>query len=372
MKTTIERSDLLKALNHVQSVVERRNTIPILSNVLLEAENGVLGLTATDLEIEMRERVEADVAQDGAITAPAHMLYDIVRKLPDGAQVELASDETGGRLNLTAGKSSFALQALPKEDFPVMARDEMPVAFALPAKALGRLIDKTRFAISVEETRYYLNGIYLHALEEDGMQLLRAVATDGHRLARVQMERPVGAEAMPAIIIPRKTVGEVQKLLEEEDGEVSLQVSETKINFAFSNIVLTSKLIDGKFPDYTRVIPSDNDKVLSVDAKSFAQSVDRVSAISSEKSRAVKLELDTDRLGLSVSNPDSGSASDELAVAYAAAAMEIGFNARYLMDITGQLDGETATFELADSGSPTIVRDGEDAHALYVLMPMRV
>ena len=372
MKTVIERSDLLKALNHVQSVVERRNTIPILSNVLLEAENGVLGLTATDLEIEMRERVEAEVAQEGAITAPAHMLYDIVRKLPDGAQVELASDETGSRLNLTAGKSSFALQALPKEDFPVMARDEMPVAFALPAKALGRLIDKTRFAISVEETRYYLNGIYLHALEEDGAPLLRAVATDGHRLARVQMERPVGAEAMPAIIIPRKTVGEVQKLLEEEEGEVSLQVSDTKINFAFSNIVLTSKLIDGKFPDYTRVIPSDNDKVLSVDAKSFAQSVDRVSAISSEKSRAVKLELDTDRLGLSVSNPDSGSASDELAVAYAAAAMEIGFNARYLMDITGQLDGETATFELADSGSPTIVRDGEDAHALYVLMPMRV
>ena len=372
MKTTIERSDLLKALNHVQSVVERRNTIPILSNVLLEADNGVLGLTATDLEIEMRERVEADVAQAGAITAPAHMLYDIVRKLPDGAQVELASDETGGRLNLTSGKSSFALQALPKEDFPVMARDEMPVAFALPAKQLNRLIDKTRFAISVEETRYYLNGIYLHVLEEDGSQLLRAVATDGHRLARVQMARPVGADEMPAIIIPRKTVGEVQKLLEEEESEVSLQVSDTKINFAFSNIVLTSKLIDGKFPDYTRVIPSDNDKVLSVDAKSFAQSVDRVSAISSEKSRAVKLDLAADRLGLSVSNPDSGSASDELAVAYAADAMEIGFNVRYLMDIAGQLDGETATFELADSGSPTIVRDGEDAHALYVLMPMRV
>lgn len=372
MKTTIERSDLLKALNHVQSVVERRNTIPILSNVLLEADNGVLGLTATDLEIEMRERVEADVAQAGAITAPAHMLYDIVRKLPDGAQVELASDETGGRLNLTSGKSSFALQALPKEDFPVMARDEMPVAFALPSKQLSRLIDKTRFAISVEETRYYLNGIYLHVLEDEGAQLLRAVATDGHRLARVQMPRPVGADDMPAIIIPRKTVGEVQKLLEEEDGEVSLQVSDTKIHFAFSNIVLTSKLIDGKFPDYTRVIPSDNDKVLSVDAKSFAQSVDRVSAISSEKSRAVKLDLAADRLGLSVSNPDSGSASDELAVAYAADAMEIGFNARYLMDITGQLDGETATFELADSGSPTIVRDGEDTHALYVLMPMRV
>ena len=372
MKTIIERSDLLKALNHVQSVVERRNTIPILSNVLLEADNGVLALTATDLEIEMRERVEAEIVQAGAITAPAHMLYDIVRKLPDGAQVELATDETGGRLNLVAGKSAFTLQALPREDFPAMAQDEMPVAFALPVDDLQRLIEKTRFAISVEETRYYLNGIYLHVLEEDGANLLRAVATDGHRLARVEMAQPVGADNMPAVIIPRKTVGEVQKLLEEAEGEVSLQVSDTKINFAFAEIVLTSKLIDGKFPDYTRVIPSDNDKTLKLDAKSFAQSVDRVSAISSEKSRAVKLALDKDSLALSVSNPDSGSANDELSVAYAADAMEIGFNARYLMDITGQLDGETATFELADSGSPTLVRDDEDVQALYVLMPMRV
>ena len=370
MKTIIERSDLLKALNHVQSVVERRNTIPILSNVLLDADNGVLGLTATDLEIEMRERVEAEVVQPGAITAPAHMLYDIVRRLPDGAQVELAVDETGGRLNLTAGRSSFALQALPREDFPAMAQDEMPVAFALPGGDLQRLIDKTRFAISVEETRYYLNGIYLHVPEDEAV--LRAVATDGHRLARVDMAKPVGADAMPAIIVPRKTVAEVQKLLDEEDCEVSIQVSDTKINFAFSNIVLTSKLIDGKFPDYTRVIPTDNDKVLSLDAKSFAQSVDRVSAISNEKSRAVKLVLESDKLGLSVSNPDSGSASDELSVSYSADAMEIGFNARYLMDIAGQLDGETATFELADSGSPTLVRDGDDTQALYVLMPMRV
>ena len=251
-----------------------------------------------------------------------------------------------------------------------MAQDEMLVAFALPGGDLQRLIDKTRFAISVEETRYYLNGIYLHVPEDEAV--LRAVATDGHRLARVDMAKPVGADAMPAIIVPRKTVAEVQKLLDEEDGEVSIQVSDTKINFAFSNIVLTSKLIDGKFPDYTRVIPTDNDKVLSLDAKSFAQSVDRVSAISNEKSRAVKLVLESDKLGLSVSNPDSGSASDELSVSYSADAMEIGFNARYLMDIAGQLDGEMATFELADSGSPTLVRDGDDTQALYVLMPMRV
>ncbi|MGC6472733.1 MAG: DNA polymerase III subunit beta [Parvibaculales bacterium] len=372
MKATIERSALLKALNHVQSVVERRNTIPILSNVMMAAENGSLIMTATDLEIEIREKVEAEVSEAGAITAPAHMMYDIVRKLPEGAQVELSLDETGNKLQLLAGKSSFALQSLPREDFPELTTGEMPIAFALPADSLKRLIEKTRFAISVEETRYYLNGIYLHTLEEGGQALLRAVATDGHRLARVQTAQPVGADGMPSIIVPRKTVNEVQKLLEESEGEVSIQVSDTKINFAFSDIVLTSKLIDGKFPDYNRVIPSNNDKSLTVDSKAFGQSVDRVSAVSSEKSRAVKLSLESDKLTFTVSNPDSGSATDELGVGYDSDALEIGFNARYLLDITGQLDGDTATFELADSGSPTVIRDEKDDDALYVLMPMRV
>lgn len=372
MKAIIERAALLKALNHVQSVVERRNTIPILSNVMLVAENGMLSMTATDLEIEIREKVEAEIVEPGGVTAPAHMMYDIVRKLPDGAQVELSLDETGNRLQVISGKSSFALQSLPREDFPALTAGEMPHAFALPAADLKRLIEKTRFAISVEETRYYLNGIYLHTLEEGGAALLRAVATDGHRLARVQTAQPVGADGMPAIIVPRKTVNEVQKLLEEASGEVSIQVSDTKINFAFADIVLTSKLIDGKFPDYNRVIPDNNDKVLSVDAKAFGQSVDRVSAVSNEKSRAVKISLESDRLTFTVSNPDSGSASDELSVGYAGEAMEIGFNARYLLDITTQLDGDSATFELADSGSPTIIRDKDDVNALYVLMPMRV
>ena len=243
------------------------------------------------------------------------MLYDIVRKLPDGGQIELAKDENAERLTLVSGKSSFLLQTLPREDFPAMARDEMPVAFALSGAELRRLIEKTRFAISVEETRYYLNGIYLHALEEDGAALLRAVATDGHRLARVQITQPVGATDMPAIIIPRKTVGEVHKLLEEAEGEVSVQVSDTKINFAFDNIVLTSKLIDGKFPDYTRVIPVDNDKVLGVDAKTFAQSVDRVSAISSEKSRAVKLSLDTTASAFRFQTPIAAMPATRLASA---------------------------------------------------------
>jgi len=372
MKITIERGALLKSLNHVQSVVERRNTIPILSNVLLRAKDGQLSLTATDLDIEVVESIDADVAQAGGTTAPAHTLYDIVRKLPDGAQVELSTGSDEGRLQLVSGRSRFALQALPQEDFPAMSAGNLPHRFDLDAEALRRLVEKTRFAISTEETRYYLNGIYLHAVESGKTKALRAVATDGHRLAQVDHELPNGASGMPGIIVPRKTVLELQKLLEGETGPISLGVSETKIRFEFSGVILTSKLIDGTFPDYGRVIPKDNDKTLQVDGKRFAEAVDRVSTISTEKSRAVKLNLDEGRLTLSVTNPDSGSATEELSVSYSSGPLEIGFNARYLLDITTQLDGEQATLVLADSGSPTLVRDGEDDKAVYVLMPMRV
>jgi DNA polymerase-3 subunit beta len=371
MRVTIERSAFLKSLNHVQSVVERRNTIPILSNVLVHARAGKVRLTATDLDIEVVEEVDAEVMQEGSTTASAHIMYDIVRKLPDGAQLQIEQvDEQ--RLSILAGRSRFALQSLPPQDFPDLAAGDMTHRFHLPAHELKMLIDKTRFAISTEETRYYLNGIYLHDVNTPEGAMLRAVATDGHRLAQVQLPRPEGAKGMPGIIVPRKTVLELMKLIEDADADVEIALSAAKIRFTVGALTLTSKLIDGTFPDYDRVIPRGNDRVLEVDTRVFAQAVDRVSTISSEKGRAVKLNIAADRVTLTVNNPDSGSAEEELAASYAAEPLDIGFNSRYLLDVLGQFKGSNASFHFADAGSPTIVRDGEDASALYVLMPMRV
>ncbi len=372
MKITIERATLLSALGHVQSVVERRNTIPILSNVLLSADGGDLLLTATDLDLTIIETVGTEVAQGGATTAAAHTLHDIVRKLPDGAQIELSLASDQSRLSVVAGRSSFALPCLPKEDFPVLAEDNLPSSFEIGADDLKRLIDKSRFAISTEETRYYLNGIYLHAAEAEGVAMLRAVATDGHRLAQVECPLPYGAASMPGVIVPRKAVLEVRRLLDQVEEPVQVSLSETKIRFAFGKTVLTTKLIDGTFPDYQRVIPSGNDKILEVDCKQFAEAVDRVSTISTEKSRSIKLTLEKEKLHLSANSPESGSADEELVVSYPGEDIEIGFNSRYLLDIASQIGGEVARLDLADSVSPTILRDLADERALYVLMPMRV
>jgi DNA polymerase-3 subunit beta len=372
MKLTIERAALLKSLSHVQSVVERRNTIPILSNVKIEGRDGQVSFNATDMDLDIVESVQADVVRPGSTTAPAHTLYEIVRKLPEGSQVEIEHSGDDSQLTLRSGRSKFTLASLPVEDYPVMSGGDLPYSFTLGATDLKGLIDRTRFAISSEETRYYLNGIYLHAASSSGVPVLRAVATDGHRLARVEVPLPEGAAGMPGVIVPRKTVVELRKLLDETTMEVTVSLSETKIRFAFDDALLTSKLIDGTFPDYERVIPADNDKVLDVDCKSFSQAVDRVSAISTEKSRAIKLSVDKGGLTLSASSPENGSAIEELEADYDSGPIEIGFNSRYLMDILAQIEGDAARFAMADAASPTVVREVSDSSAVYVLMPMRV
>jgi len=372
MRVTIERSNLLKSLNHVHRVVERRNTIPILSNVLLKADGMTLEMKATDLDLEITETTAASVDQAGSTTVPAYLLYDIVRKLQDGAEVLLSVDEGGQSMAVTSGRSRFSLQCLPESDFPDLTAGEFSHTFRVPSSDLKALIDRTQFAISTEETRYYLNGIFLHTIEEGGDLKLRAVATDGHRLARSDVTAPAGSEGMPGIIIPRKTVGELQKLVDDPDLSVTVELSEAKIRFTIAGVLLTSKLIDGTFPDYQRVIPSGNDKELTIDCVSFTAAVDRVSTISSERGRAVKLALDDGLLTLTVNNPDSGSATEELPVGYKSDPLEIGFNARYLLDITAQFNTTEAVFMLADPGSPTLVRESGDESTVYVLMPMRV
>jgi DNA polymerase-3 subunit beta len=372
MKVTVERAQLLKSLSHVYRVVERRNTIPILGNVLIRADNSRLSLKATDLDLEVTESLPADVATGGSTTVPAHMLYDIVRKLPDGSQVVLEATGDRAILVIRAGRSRFTLQTLPESDFPDLAAGEMTHSFKLGAADVKRLIDRTQFAISTEETRYYLNGIYLHNAGSAKNATLRAVATDGHRLAQLDLPLPEGAGGMPGVIVPRKTVGEVQRLIEDNEASVLIELSQGKIRLSIGDVVLTSKLIDGTFPDYGRVIPQNNDKQLIVDKKDFEAAVDRVSTISSERGRAVKLALSDGKLVLSVTNPDSGSATEEIEVDYAADALDIGFNSRYLLDIAAQIEGEVAVLRLADPGSPTLVQDRDAKGALYVLMPMRV
>ncbi|MCI5049787.1 MAG: DNA polymerase III subunit beta [Rickettsiales bacterium] len=371
IKLTIERAVILRALTHIQSVVERRGTIPILANVKLETSAGQLRLSATDMDIAITEAIAAEVGKEGATTVPAHMLYEIVRKLPDGSQIEMESSDDG-KVVIKAGSSRFNLPSLPVDDFPVMSEDDLQHSFQITADECKALVEKTRFAISTEETRYYLNGVYFHATDDEGANVLRAVATDGHRLARIQIALPEGAEEIPGIIVPRKTIGELTKLIEEGVQDVEISLSETKIRFNCGQAVLVSKLIDGNFPDYDRVIPTGNDKIMEVECKTFSEAVDRVSVISTDKSRGIKLQVEPGKLTLSANSSEQGSATEEVSVKYGADAVEIGFNSRYLLDIANQIENDSAQFVLSDAGSPAIVRDPSDVGALYVIMPMRV
>jgi DNA polymerase-3 subunit beta len=377
MKLTIERAALLKALGHVQSVVERRNTIPILSNVLLSASEGQLAFSATDLDLQIADSSPARVEGAGQITAPAHTLYEIVRELPDGADVSLSYTGEDPRLDIRAGRSRFNLPVLPAGDFPLMSSEGLSDPIAIDTGDFIRLIDKTRFAMSTEETRYYLNGLYLHVVEEDGDHKLRAVATDGHRLALAEAPAPEGLLAARGVIIPRKTVNEARRLMEDAGETIAMRVSAQKVCFDFGRAAITSKVIDGSFPAYEGVMPRDNRRVMTLDNALFAAAVHRVAIISTEQSRPVNLWVEPGRMTLTVRNMDAGQAVEELEVDYDGAPFETGFNARYVLDVTGQIGGELAEFRFAEHTGggpaldPTLVLDPTDAGVQYVLVPMR-
>jgi DNA polymerase-3 subunit beta len=371
MKLSVERNDLLKTLSHIHGVVERKSTIPILSNVKIEAD-GKLKFSATNVDLEIVEVCPAVIAEKGTTTVNAALLYDIVRKIPDGAQIELEVMPTDNKLHLKSGKSKFSLATIPSDDFPVMSSGDLPYKFTLSPDDLVRLIDKTKFAMSTEETRYFLNGIYLHAAKNDNSDVLRSVATDAHRLARQDVKFPAGAEDMPGVIVPRRVVTELRKLLEDTSDNIQVEVSETKIKFSFSDSVLTSKLIDGKFPDYEKVIPTGNDKVVKINKKVFAEAVDRVSAVSFEKSKSIKLHVSDGALKLTADTPEAGSAVEEIEAKYKGDKIEIAFNSKYLLDILSQIEGKEVNFVLADSSSPALVQELNDETVVYVLMPMRI
>lgn len=378
MAARIERAALINLLAKCAAVVERRGTIPILSNVLIEAMpdtsgeggGGIIRVMATDLDMQIVESVAAKVETPGATTVSAHLLFEIARKLPEGSEVSLSAE--AGEMRVAAGRYQSKLKTLPRDDFPIIAEGDLPCRFDMAAKDIIAIIEKTRFAISTEETRYYLNGIFWHVSDEDG-GLLRAAATDGHRLARYTLPRPAGAESMPDVILPRKCVAELHKLLGEAvDEQVQVELSASKVRFTFGAAVMTSKLIDGTFPDYTRVIPTANDKLLRVDPKAFGQAVDRVATIASDKTRAVKMALDAGRVTLSVTSPENGTASEEISGDYSADPIEIGFNAKYLGEMLAQFKGGAVEVWLADAAAPTLFMSPDDAGQTCVLMPMRI
>lgn len=374
MKIVIEKPALARALSHVQSVVEKRNTIPILSNILLVAQDGEVALTATDMDLEVTETVPAMVEKPGSLTVSAGTFYEIVRKLTDEEPITIEANADQTKLKIICGKSDFQLGVLSSQDFPLMSHDGLECHFDVPAEGFKSLIDCTRFSMSTEETRFYLNGIYFHAHEGEDKKtkILRAASTDGHRLSRSEIDLPKGAENMPSIILPRKTVNELRKLIDDAADTIAVALSANKIQFTFDSVLLRSKLIDGNFPDYERVIPESSDTRFVLDAKAFEKAVDRVATLSNEKSRAVKMRLNGKQLVLSANSVDAGSAVEELELPESIKSIEIGFNAKYVLDIIQQVKGTGLVLEMSDAGSPIIMREENDNRPLYVLMPMRV
>lgn len=364
---TIERSNLLKSLSKLQSFVEKRNTIPILSNIKITSNQAGLNLTVTDMDLVASEEIEAKIQNEGSITVPANTLYDIVRKLPEGSQIKAELDAESSRVLVTSGNSKFTLSYLPADEFPVMSEGELSHKFTLKAKEFLNLIDKTKFAMSTEETRYYLNGVYLHNVEEKVV----AVSTDGHRLAKVEIGAPEGAKDMPGIIVPRKAVSEISKILENQE-EVTISLSDSKIKFNAGKVELLSKVVDGTFPDYQRVIPDNNTKALKINTAALKEAVDRVSTVAADKTKAIKIALSTNNMSLTSQGIEGTSANETVECDYASDELEAGFNSRYLLEMLNLIEGDDSNFQLETPNAPVIVTDTEDETALFIIMPMRV
>ena len=375
MKLQLSKSNFVKSLSFVQNIVENKATIPILANVLLEATKGRLNVSATDMDITIFDKIKVNnIEAEGSTSVPAHTLYNVIKELPDDDPVDLSYDQNNKKLHLMSSKSKFVFSCLSKDEFPISSAETFKITFDLKSDILREIIDKTYFASSNEETRYYLNGLYIHTASLNNKNYLRAVATDGHRLAQYQISAPSTIlKNNFGVIVPKKLIFELRKLIDDLKGNIKIELSERKIKLSFNETIIISKLIDGKFPDYEKVIPKNTSNAFSINRKKFLESINRISTISSEKSKAIKLNLNKDKLTISASNlEEGGSGIEEITIKYNGPTLDIGFNSGYLKEIINQLTLDEITILFSDSTAPTIIKDASKAESLYVLMPMRV
>ncbi len=371
MKFKITCYNFFKTLTHLQGIVDKKNSLPILSNILIEAQDNALTLSSTDMDISIIEKIDCNVSEDGSTTINAQMLYDIVRKIDDNSEIEIISND-GKLLTLRANGSRFSLACLPKEDFPIIDQNNSGVNIKINSQIIFKLIDKTKFAISNEETRYFLNGLYFNINREENKSIVTLVGTDGHRLAKFSHYIENNIDEVSGVIIPKKTIYELSKLISERDQSILISISSNKIIFTIDNIIFISKLIDGSFPDYKRVIPKENSNVLKVNREILLSAVDRVSTIANEKSPVIKFKLLQNVLNLNTINNESSTASEDLKINYNGDDIEIGFNSKYIMDIVNNLEDEEISINLKDNTSPIIATENSNSNLVYVLMPMRV
>ena len=367
MHFTIQREALLKPLQLVAGVVERRQTLPVLSNVLLVVEGQQLSLTGTDLEVELVGRVALeDTAEPGEITVPARKLMDICKSLPSDALIDIRVDDQ--KLLVKAGRSRFTLSTLPANDFPTVEEGPGSLTFNLPQAKLRRLIERTSFAMAQQDVRYYLNGMLLEV--QSGM--LRAVATDGHRLAMCSMEAAIQQDGKHQVIVPRKGILELARLLTEQDAEVAIVLGQHHIRANTGEFTFTSKLVDGKFPDYERVLPRGGDKLVLADRQGLHEAFSRTAILSNEKYRGIRLTLAAGLLKIQANNPEQEEAEEEIVVDYNGGGLEIGFNVSYLLDVLGVMGTEQVRLILSDSNSSALLQEADNDDSAYVVMPMRL
>ena len=370
MEIKIDRNVILKCLTHIQGVVEKKNTLPILANVLIEAFDNKIQISATDLDIIITEKIDAEVIKEGSTTTTAQVLYDLVRKLPAGSNIHL-NLQNDKRLKLISEKSDFNLTCLPASEFPILEDSIESDYLEIKSKHLSKLLNKTKFSISNDETRHYLNGIYLHTTEDDNPKLI-AVATDGHRLSKTQIDLE-GTKKFHPVILPKKTIFEIINIISEEpETLIKILSVRSKIKFIINNIILISKVIDGKFPDYERVIPSDTRKEVRAKVADFISAVDRIKSLSLDRKGVIKINIENDKIRFFINDSSSGEGIEEINADYQGENIEIGFNSGYLMDIANCIQDENIILKPKDATSPIIIKDQKDLDSTYVVMPMRV